>query len=79
MNTVPVNYLYKSTDMLNRLDYLLEEVGYKVREMDEHNLESEKITQYHFLMGIYTVLHIVKGLLTRKIRNYLVQIGVFLV
>lgn len=44
--------------MLDRLDYLLEAVGYKVREMDEHNLESEKITQYHFLMGIYTDLKI---------------------
>mgnify|MGYP001116921691 CR=1 FL=1 len=58
MNTVPVNYLYNSGDMLNRVDYLLEAVGYKVREMDEHNLENEKITQYHFLMGIYTDLKI---------------------
>lgn len=58
MNTVPVNYLYNSGDILNRVDYLLEAVGYKVREMDEHNLESEKITQYHFLMGIYTDLKI---------------------
>ena len=71
MNTVPVNYLYKSEDMLNRLDYLLEAVGYKIREMDEQNLESEKITQYHFLMGIYTDLKI----LDEQLKSYVKNVG----
>lgn len=58
MNTVPINFLYNSADIESRVDSLLEAVGYKVREIDELNLESEKITQYHFLMGIYTDLKV---------------------
>lgn len=60
MNTVPINYRQDTDDILNRVNYLVEAVSYKIRDIDDRYLEEEKITQYHFLMGVFTDLRILQ-------------------
>lgn len=60
MGTVPENFNYDADDMLNRVHYLIESVHYKIEDMDDRNLEEEKVRQYHFLMGVFTDLRILE-------------------
>ena len=46
--------------MLNRVHYLVEALHYKIQDIDDRYLGEEKVTQYHFLMGVFTDLRILE-------------------
>ncbi|MBX4161654.1 hypothetical protein [Priestia megaterium] len=69
MNNIPIGYTHCRVEIANRLNLLIEAVGYKIKDVNKQELDFEKINQYHFLMGIYTDLNILNEQVTTYCTN----------